>query len=165
MKRKNGTLKKLLLAAVCLAGLSACETVDSMRIPSVNVFLDLGNAGLWNTYGVHGYGNCRFFNREKRIPANFPYVERSATGFGGIMLVYGINGPTAYDRACPVEIDKNTVLSFDYDSMEAYCPKCGSRFNVCEADGVPIAGAALENRYGLQRFSVVPSNGGYIIIR
>ena len=52
-----------------------------MRIPSVNVFLDLGNAGLWNTYGVHGYGECRMFNRENRIPDNFPYIERSATGY------------------------------------------------------------------------------------
>lgn len=81
------------------------------------------------------------------------------------MLVYGINGPTAYDRCCPVEVDKDIVLSFDSKTFEAYCPTCGSRFNVCEADGVPLSGPALSNHYGLQRFVVVASNGGYIITR
>lgn len=156
---------RLLLMGVCMAVFPSCETVDNMRIPSLNVFLDLSNQGLWNTYGVSGYGTCKFFNKEKRIPGNFPYTERSATGFGGVMLVYGINGPSAYDRACPVEADKNTVLSFDTGNLEAYCPKCGSRFNVCEADGAPVFGTAVERKYGLQRLKVLPANGGYLITR
>jgi len=156
---------KMLVAVVCMTALPSCETVDNQRIPSLNVFLDLSNPGLWNTYGVSGYGRCRMFNREKRIPDNFPYIERSATGFGGVMLVYGINGPAAFDRACPVEVDRNVVLLFDSDNLEAYCPKCGSRFNVCEAAGVPIQGEALTGRYGLQQFKVVAAGGGYIITR
>lgn len=156
---------KWLFCSVAIVATAACSSVDSYRIPAHSVFIDLSNAGLWNTYGVPGYGECRMFSKDKRIPATFPYTERTSTGFGGIMLVYGINGPTAYDRCCPVEVDKDIVLSFDSETFEAYCPTCGSRFNVCEADGVPLSGPALSNHYGLQRFVVVASNGGYIITR
>lgn len=161
----NALLKKICILPACLLLLAGCDSVDDMRIPSVNVFLDLGNAGLWNTYGVHGYGECRMFNRENRIPDNFPYIERSATGYGGIMLVYGIHGPIAYDRACPVEVDRDVVLYFDSDNFEAYCPKCGSRFNVCDAGGVPVSGEAVDRKYGLQQFRVIATNGGYVITR
>ena len=130
----NAFLKKICILPACLLLLAGCDSVDDMRIPSVNVFLDLGNAGLWNTYGVHGYGECRMFNRENRIPDNFPYIERSATGYGGIMLVYGINEP-------------------------------GSRFNVCDAGGVPVSGEAVDRKYGLQQFRVIATNGGYVITR
>ena len=157
-------LKYILLLSVMLSAM-ACESVDSQRIPALNVNIDLSNAGLWNTYGVSGYGMCRIFDREQRIPDNFAYTERTFTGYGGVMLVYGINGPVAYDRACPVEVSRKAVLYFDSSTLEAYCKQCGSRFNVCEADGVPVKGQALENRYGLQRLSVVPAGGGYLITR
>lgn len=143
----------------------ACESVDSQRIPALAVNIDLSNAGLWTTYGVSGYGMCRMFSREDHIPNDFAYTERTYTGYGGVMLVYGINGPVAYDRACPVEVKKSAVLYFDSSTLEAYCKTCGSRFSVCEADGVPVKGPALENRYGLQRLSVVPVGGGYVITR
>ena len=58
---------------------------DSQRIPALNVNIDLSNAGLWNTYGVSGYGMCRIFDREQRIPDNFAYTERTFTGYGGVM--------------------------------------------------------------------------------
>ncbi len=159
------TLLKPLLYGLLLTALAACESVDSQRIPALSVNIDLSNAGLWQVYGVSGYGQCRIFDRNKHLPADFTFTERTYTGFGGVLLVYGINGPVAYDRACPVEVDKNVPLYFDSETLEAFCSKCGSRFNVCEADGVPIQGTALENRYGLQRLSVVPANGGYIITR
>ncbi len=156
---------KLLSLCLLLAVATACESVDSQRIPALNVNIDLSNAGLWQVYGVSGYGQCRIFDRNQRIPADFTFTDRTYTGFGGVLLVYGINGPVAYDRACPVEVDKNVPLYFDSETLEAFCAKCGSRFNVCEADGVPIKGSALENRYGLQRLSVVPAIGGYVITR
>ena len=82
-------LKYILLLSVMLSAM-ACESVDSQRIPALNVNIDLSNAGLWNTYGVSGYGMCRIFDREQRIPDNFAYTERTYTGYGGVMLVYGI---------------------------------------------------------------------------
>ena len=110
-------LKYILLLSVMLSAM-ACESVDSQRIPALNVNIDLSNAGLWNTYGVSGYGMCRIFDREQRIPDNFAYTERTFTGYGGVMLVYGINGPVAYDRACPVEVSRKAVLYFDSSTLE-----------------------------------------------
>ena len=164
MLKIRNILKYTLLLTV-MSAVSSCESVDSQRIPALNVNIDLSNAGLWTTYGVSGYGMCRMFDREQHIPENFTYTERTYTGYGGVMLVYGINGPVAYDRACPVEVSRKAVLYFDSSTLEAFCKQCGSRFNVCEADGVPIKGKALEEHYGLQRLSVVPAGGGYLITR
>ena len=74
---------KWLFCSVAIVATAACSSVDSYRIPAHSVFIDLSNAGLWNTYGVAGYGECRMFSKDKRIPANFPYTERTSTGFGG----------------------------------------------------------------------------------
>lgn len=145
--------------------MAACESVDSQRIPALAVNIDLSNPGLWNSYGVSGLGMCTMFSREQHIPNNFAYTERTYTGFGGVMLVYGINGPVAYDRACPVEVKKSVVVYFDPSTLEAYCKSCGSRFNVCEADGLPVKGPAFEKHYGMQRLTTVALNGGYIITR
>ena len=164
MLKIRNILKYTLLLTV-MSAVSSCESVDSQRIPALNVNIDLSNAGLWTIYGVSGYGMCRMFDRELHIPENFAYTERTYTGYGGVMLVYGINGPVAYDRACPVEVSRKAVLYFDSSTLEAFCKQCGSRFNVCEADGVPIKGKALEEHYGLQRLSVVPAGGGYLITR
>lgn len=60
-------LKYILLLSVMLSAM-ACESVDSQRIPALNVNIDLSNAGLWNTYGVSGYGMCRIFDRELGFP-------------------------------------------------------------------------------------------------
>ena len=52
-------LKYILLLSVMLSAM-ACESVDSQRIPALNVNIDLSNAGLWNTYGVSGYGTVSY---------------------------------------------------------------------------------------------------------
>ena len=80
-----------------------------------------------------------------------------------MLLIYGVNGPLAYDRACPNEAKQNVVLNIDKENFEAVCPKCGSRFNVCEAYGAPLSGPALENQYGMRRIGMTPANGGWII--
>lgn len=152
----------LFFAALIFSG---CESVDSNRIPAYNVHLDLSDPGIWNTYGVSGQGQARIFNKETGEPAGFFYSETTYTGYGGILLVYGIDGPAAYDLACPVEISKDVRLSFDQNSLEAVCKKCGSRYNVFDAGGAAVYGKAVEMKYGLQRFSVVPSGLGYIIAR
>ena len=48
-------LKYILMLSVMLSAM-ACGSVDSQRIPALNVNIDLSNAGLWNTYGVSGCG-------------------------------------------------------------------------------------------------------------
>ena len=110
----------LLLIAASLS-ISSCESVDDNRVPPVRVFINLGNTGLWNTYGVSGYGDYRFFSKKDRIPNNYSYTEKEYTGFGGVLLIYGVNGPLAYDRACPNEAKQNVVLNIDKENFVRTC--------------------------------------------
>ncbi|MDD2960638.1 MAG: hypothetical protein PHR45_00965 [Muribaculaceae bacterium] len=161
-----------LLGLISSLFFSACQTIDSYRIPASAVNIKLDNIGLWNTYGVNGYGNYRRFIRSEKQPANFSYTELTYTGFGGVLLISGrdaasgsYNYPLAYDLACPVEAKYNVRVSINAN-YEAECPKCGSKFNVCEGDGTPISGQALDNHFGLQRYHVIAAElGGYTIVR
>lgn len=156
-------LLKYIFSAILAAMICSCESVDDNRIPPVRVNIELADAGSWNVYGVAGYGDYRFFSKKDRIPGNYSYSEKEYTGFGGVLLIYGIDRPLAYDRACPVEAKQDVVVTIDPENYEAVCRTCGSRFNVCEANGAPLSGPALDNKYGMRTLYVVPSGGGYII--
>ena len=118
---------------------------------------------MWNTYGVNGMGDYRIFSREKNLPANFPYNVNTYTGYGGVLLMMGMDQPLAYDLSCPVEISPTVTLSINADNFEAVCPKCGSRFNPLTGFGGPVAGVAINNKVGMRQYHVYPSNGGYVI--
>lgn len=158
----------LIILVILLAG---CESVNDERIPYAMVKIDLSNQGLWDIYGVHGYGQYRYFIREEKIPSNYPYTALTYTGFGGVLLISGrshddYNAPLAYDMACPVEAKNNVRIAIDPEKLEAYCPKCMSRYDVCEGDGRPISGEALTRNYGLTKYRVFSAtNGGYTIGR
>ena len=62
-------LTVLMAAAVC----TGCDHIDNKSVPRFTVRIDLGSFALWNTYGVHGMGQYRIFNREKNIPAWIDY--------------------------------------------------------------------------------------------
>lgn len=163
-------LFKILPAILCIV-LSSCDKeVNDERIPPVSVNIELNNQGLWDTYGVHGYGQYRIFIKVDKIPADFPYTAMSYTGFGGVLLISGYangdyNSPLAYDLACPVEAKQTTRVGIDSDTFEAVCPVCGSHYDVCEGEGRPVSGRALELNYGMQRYRVVASSlGGYTIV-
>ena len=115
-----------IIAVMLLAMFSSCDHINSKAVPSFIVRIDLGNLAMWNTYGVNGIGDYRVFNRDKGIPANFPYNVNTYTGFGGVLLMMGLDGPMAYDLACPVESSQSVTLSIDPENFEAFCPKCGS---------------------------------------
>ena len=68
----------------------SCHTVDDERIPAMPVSINLSDPGLWNTYGVAGFGLFRYFIPQLREPAGFSYSVGTATGFGGILLIGGI---------------------------------------------------------------------------
>jgi hypothetical protein len=142
---------------------SSCDHIDNKTIPQFTVRIDLGGYAMWNTYGVSGVGDYRIFNRMKGIPANFPYNVNTFTGYGGVLLMMGIDGPMAYDLSCPVEISQEIVLSIDNDNFEAVCPKCGSRYNPLSGAGGPISGVAINNKVGMRSYRVTPNNGGYFI--
>ena len=141
----------------------SCDTIDNTTSPSFTVRIDLGSYALWNTYGVNGMGDYRIFNREKKLPKDFPYNVNSYTGFGGVLLMMGMDAPMAYDMACPVEINQSIILSINSENFEAVCPKCGSRYNPLTGDGGPVAGVAINNKVGMRKYRVLPSAGGYFI--
>ena len=162
MKRKHA-FACIITAVLALIGSTACDTIDSKALPSYAVRIDLGSYALWNTYGVYGMGDYRIFNREKGIPNNFPYSVTTYTGYGGVLLMMGAEMPIAYDLACPVEMSPSITLSIDPGNFEAVCPKCRSRYNPLTGDGGPVSGVAINNKVGMTRYRVMPSNGGYII--
>lgn len=154
--------RALMMAAIALL-CSACDHIDNKAVPSFTVRIDLGSFALWNTYGVNGVGEYRIFNRDKNLPANFPYNVNTFTGYGGVLLMMGIDGPMAYDLACPVEISQNITLSIDANTYEAICPSCKSHFNPLTGAGGPSSGVAVNNKLGMRQYHVIPSNGGYFI--
>lgn len=174
-------MNKIIACLFCVVALFAtmlmggCNAIDNTRIPALAVNIRLNNIGLWNTYGVAGFGQYRYFIKEDREPSNFPYTETTYTGYGGVLLIGGMdpftsetNVPLAYDMSCPVECKQNVRVFIDEETLEAVCPQCMSRYDVVTAGGAPIGGAALigEVKYRLQPYKCIPSvNGGYTITR
>lgn len=161
--------------AFLMSAATSCNQLDDDRIPSLPVYINLSGAGMWNTYGVAGVGISRNFIQTSGSvsPSGFPYTANSYTGFGGVLLIGGVdpftaepNVPLAYDLACPVERQQNVRIVIDSDNLEAVCHKCGSRYDVVMAGGSPVAGPALtgDTKYGLRRYTCTPDkSGGYII--
>lgn len=170
--RPHLSLSILILSTVILSG---CNTVDSDRIPAFAVNIPIVDAGSWNTYGVAGFGSNRRFilSQGIREPLGFPYSQTSATGFGGVLLIIGMDPytatadtPLAYDLACPVERKADVRIQVTGDLYEAVCPECGSHFDVTMGGGAPLSGPAAtgNTKYGLRRYRCIPaSSGGYII--
>lgn len=163
----------ILLACVALCSFHSCETVNNQRIPAMPVNLELDSYGLWTTYGVHAYGSYRKFIKSDGVPGNYSYTTGSYTGFGGLLLISGYdvisgdyNTPLVYDLACPVEVERNVRVTIDPETLEAVCHKCGSRYNVCEAQGAPVSGKAVDLKYGLQKYNArISLQGGYLLSR
>lgn len=161
--------------AFILTLLCSCDNeIDDNRIPALNVQINLSNPGLWNVYGVHGYGDNISFIREERQPAGFAFTETTYTGFGGVLLIMGMDpfeagavAPLAYDLSCPVECKAYVRVYVDPSNYDAVCPVCGSHYDVTMGGGAPVSGPALTGqvKYGLQRYRAVPRNGGYMITR
>lgn len=170
---QKGSLFLSLMAL--LSALSSCNQVDDDRIPSLPVYINLSGAGLWNSYGVSGVGiSRRFINYQgEQSPAGFPYNANTYVGFGGVLLIGGIdpftsepNVPLAYDLSCPVERSQTVRVVVDADNLEAVCQVCGSHYNVVSAGGSPVSGPALTGKYkyGLRRYSCDPGQGGGYIV-
>lgn len=148
--------------------------MNDERIPNMAVNIDLSNQGIWNTYGVEGFGqyNKFIFTTKERIPSGFPYTYNSATGYGGVLLIWGQNAytgdvsPLAYDLSCPVERSPEVRVNVDHDTYEAVCPVCFSHYNIIEGNGAPLEGPALSMHYAMSHYECYPTtNGGYVITR
>lgn len=166
---------QMLSLIVMLSAASSCHQVDDDRIPSLPVYINLAGAGMWNSYGVSGVGIYRnFINWQGEMsPSGFPFNSNTYVGFGGVLLIGGIdpftsepNVPLAYDLSCPVERSQTIRVGIDSGNLEAVCPVCGSRYDVITAGGAPVGGPALTGKYkyGLRRYVCQPeSEGGYIV--
>lgn len=172
-------MRPLAKISICLSVLTtlllcSCNTVDDDRIPSMPVNINLSTPELWTTYGVFGFGESRRFIMALREPKNFQYTDRTATGFGGVLLVSGMNPftleagvPLAYDLACPVECNPDIRVRMESDGglPFAVCPVCGSHYDVVELGGAPTKGPALSKKYGLRRYECRTTGyGGYLIM-
>lgn len=154
---------KAILATLLLTVACGCEHIDNKAVPRFTVRIDLGNYAMWSVYGVSGIGDYRIFDRVKGVPSNFPYNVNTYTGFGGVLLMMGIDGPMAYDLSCPVEASHDITLSISSDNFEAVCPNCGSHYDPLMNAGGPVKGIAINNKVGMRQYRVLPSNGGYVI--
>lgn len=166
---------KILFLGVILFLVVGCRGVDDDRIPAMPVSINLSDAGLWNRYGVSGFGVKRYFVPKLGEPVGFFYTATTYTGYGGVLLIGGMdpfttetNVPLAYDLSCPVECSPNVRVKVDETTFAAVCPECGSKYDVTMQGGAPIAGPASEgkHRYGLRRYTCNPTgSGGYMISR
>lgn len=169
--RPTVMLTGLIILLICLAG---CHSINDSRIPAMPVNINLSDRGIWASYGVSGFGEFTYFvfqSGSAREPAGFPYVETSATGYGGVLLIEGVDPftgdagvPLAYDLSCPVEKSPTIRVAVDPQDFEAICPVCDSHYNVTTGAGAPTAGEAVGLHYGLKRYYCHPASlGGYII--
>lgn len=156
-------------AALLLLLAGGCSKIDNKVLPQYAVRINLGDYARWNTYGVAGIGDYRVFNREKKLPANFPYDVNTFTGFGGVLLFKGLDAssgdyaPIAFDMACPVEGKQDVLIRIDGDNFDAVCDKCKSRYDVLQGSGGPKSGMAVTQKVGLTMYRAHSSGGGYII--
>ena len=166
-------LRYIFLVATVVPLLAACNTVDDDRIPAMPVNINLSTPDMWATYGVAGYGDYRLFIRELGEPRNFAYTAATATGYGGVLLIAGVNPftldagvPMAYDLSCPVERKPDIRVRMESDGLLpfAVCQECGSRYDVVERGGSPVDGPALTQKLGLSRYEChMSAYGGYLI--
>ena len=164
-------IRLLPAAAVMLA--AGCHGIDDERIPAMPVAINLADAGLWNVYGVKTLGEYNEFIKPLNIPAGFFYGDNTYTGFGGVLLIGGMDpfdpttfSPLAYDLSCPVECKRDIRVRIDEEQRyEAVCPVCGSHYDVFQSYGAPLSGKAAEIGYGLTTYMVGSGpNGEYRVI-
>ncbi len=174
---RSETLTRTACAALLVASAlwAGCDPVDDTVIPSMPVGINLSDPGMWNTYGVSGVGmNRRFIRFETTLePAGFPFTTTTYTGYGGVLLIGGMDPfttevgvPLAYDLSCPVERSQTIRVAVDPESLEAVCPVCHSHYDVTMRGGAPLSGPAAtgKRKYGLRRYRCLAQPmGGYII--
>lgn len=175
---KRSYVYRYVVAVATLSGVAAggCNSVEDNVIPSMPVGINLSDVGMWNTYGVAGFGQWRNFIRLENLrePGDFPFTTTTYTGYGGVLLISGrdpFSGdtrdvPLAYDLSCPIERSQTVRVVIDPASLEAVCPVCHSHYDVTMRGGAPLSGPAAtgKRKYGLRRYRCLAhSYGGYII--
>lgn len=143
-----------MLISLCLA----CNDSDRSPIPStrVNFAIDLNfqDADLNSPLATKSFIAPRIGNDE------------SGFGFGGVLVINGINpnggllNLFAYDLACPVEVSPKVTVVPD-DIGKATCSKCGAVFNIATGTGMPEKGS----KHPLRSYSVQLERDKRYIVR
>lgn len=159
-------MKRLISALLLSCTLFSCEEIDDDRIPPYPVYVQFQTEADWNVYGVAGACDFKYFIKENRTPANFPWTALTETGFGGVLLVSDIHGkPHAFDLACPVEARRDVRIVVDTKQQKARCPKCHSVYDIFTNYGLPLEGEAATRKYRLRHYNVGPGfQGQHLII-
>lgn len=80
-----------------------------------------------------------------------PRSSSEQLGYGGLLIVRSLIEEQfyAYDLACPYEAPRHALL--ELGDLDAYCPSCGSHYEVLYGSGAPSLGIS---RSPLRRYRV-----------
>ena len=138
-------VKKLLIIFLLLS--FACQSEYFSRIPNMPVYLEVYLQGI--DAKLMAQGNYELFKKgSERLPVKERY------GFGGILIINGVDQFYAFDMACPYEANPTITVTVSSDGLIAQCPNCKSTFEIFNGTGAPLSGPAQKNSYYLRRYSV-----------
>lgn len=137
-------LHTLLLAAALLLTIAACTEKNPIDNYPVALRLDL----TFSDKALRTVPSAITYTRHSH-PLNNAY---RAFGFGGVLVVHGIDGEYyAFDLACPHENLRSVLVEPDADVIYAICPQCGTKYLINDGSGAVVEGPS---RHGLKRYNV-----------
>jgi nitrite reductase/ring-hydroxylating ferredoxin subunit len=82
-------------------------------------------------------------------------------GYGGVLVVHSIDdGFYAFDLACPYEHNRGILVSVDENTLNAVCPKCGTKYDIS------MGGTGAPNgvgKYYLKKYSVFEKGSTLVV--
>ena len=145
-------MRRIFIICCILISALSCN-VEKNPIPIVAVYLNL---------------DLMFEDKElKAIPSYKEYTAKNINaeigeraGYGGILVVHDMLGQyKAFDRTCPYEVSSSVTVEVDDDVLYAVCPKCGTKYEIGIANGVPSG----SSRHNLLQYSVILSGNKLIV--
>lgn len=167
-----GRIFRRMVAALPLLMLGGCIPEMVYDTPRMPVYIEF-SPGLWDSYGVFSLGQHQYFilQPDCTVPSDFIWRANSATGYGGVLLISGLdpasgdaNAPLAYDLSCPIENSREVRVEVTPDGLTAQCPECESVYNVAMLSGTPTSGPAFHKKAFLRQYQVVKGADGNVLI-
>ncbi|MDR2120401.1 MAG: hypothetical protein LBP64_05955 [Tannerella sp.] len=112
-------------------------------------------------YPVHLELDMTFEDRELRdVPSSKAFTIKNINaateraGFGGVLVVHAVDGLFyAFDMACPHEANRSILVAADENTLNAVCPKCGTKYDIAFGTGAPNG----VGRNYLKKYTVINS--------
>jgi nitrite reductase/ring-hydroxylating ferredoxin subunit len=145
-----------LIVCYLLASHLSCTDKYDNPIPSLPVYLYLDLT--FEDKELKTIGSYKEYTGQNINPG---LGER--TGFGGILVVHTmLDEYKAFDRTCPHEVQSDITVEVDTESLNAICPKCGTKYDVIMfGTGTPSEGAS---KHGLRPYHTT-QNGNKLIVK